>query len=255
MFNKFSTLLLLITIGFGFSANNVQAEEKKTEAKKPSYYLIGNSLTWDTLPGWLDGDVQYHIDWGKPLSHIFEHPKKPGLKESTLWTKALKEKQYDFVTVQPYYGSTLASDVEAISKWMEMQPKATFIIHDGWATHKTRAEEYASKEVTGKMIHSPGYYKNLMTELKKQHPDCKIQQLGANKLLETIAQDIKNKKGPFKDIKDLYRDTVHINLESGRYLMHNAMRIALKQPMSGKRFKRIPEEHKAYFDKLLKELK
>jgi hypothetical protein len=40
-------------------------------APEPSYskkiFLIGNSLTWDTLPGLLDGDVQWHVDCGKNL--------------------------------------------------------------------------------------------------------------------------------------------------------------------------------------------
>ena len=40
----------------------------------PSYYLIGNSLTWDTVPSKLDGDVQWHVDCGKSLPFIYENP-------------------------------------------------------------------------------------------------------------------------------------------------------------------------------------
>ena len=39
------------------------------DAQKPPMrcYLIGNSLTWDTVPQRLDGDVQWHVDCGVPL--------------------------------------------------------------------------------------------------------------------------------------------------------------------------------------------
>ena len=49
-----------------------------------SYFLIGNSLTWDTVPSKLDGDVQWHVDCGKSLPFIYENPQKPCVKTSTL---------------------------------------------------------------------------------------------------------------------------------------------------------------------------
>ena len=98
--------------------------KKKVPPKKQSVYLIGNSLTWDTVPGKLDGNVQWHVDCGKSLPFIFENPGKPCVKSSKLWTKALKEKQYDILSIQSHYGTTLKNDVETISKWMAMQPAA-----------------------------------------------------------------------------------------------------------------------------------
>ena len=249
-------VLLSISIISVFSAiNTLQAAEKKTEAKKPSYYLLGNSLTMDTLPYAFDGDLQYHIDCGKSLPYIFEHPEKPCVKQSALWTKALKEKQYDFFSVQPHYGSTLKTDAETISKWIKMQPKAVIIIHSGWAKQKTRAEEYISKETTGKMVHAPDYYTNLIKELKKTFPKREFRQTHAIDLLDKIAKDIKLGKAPFKSIEELHRDDIHMKTETGRYLMHNAMRIALGQPVSDRHFSKTTDEHKAYFKKLLKELK
>jgi len=41
----------------------LMAEEPKTS----SCYLIGNSLTWDTVPPLLSGDVQWHVDCGVNL--------------------------------------------------------------------------------------------------------------------------------------------------------------------------------------------
>ncbi|MGE3806932.1 MAG: hypothetical protein AB7K24_19885, partial [Gemmataceae bacterium] len=87
-----------------------------------SYYLIGNSLTWDTTPKLLDGDVQYHVDCGKSLPFIYANPDKPCVKDSTLWPMALRDKQYDVISVQPHYGSALMQDVETLSAWLKLQP-------------------------------------------------------------------------------------------------------------------------------------
>ena len=51
-------LLVLLTVTFS------NAEEQKDSLR---YYLIGNSLTWDTVPPRLEGDTQWHVDCGKSL--------------------------------------------------------------------------------------------------------------------------------------------------------------------------------------------
>ena len=100
---------------------------------KKRVFLIGNSLTWDTVPSRLDGNVQWHVDCGKSLPFMFANPEEPCVKTSTLWPKALKENQYDILSLQTHYGATLAEDVETISRWIEMQPQAVVVIHTGWA--------------------------------------------------------------------------------------------------------------------------
>ncbi len=159
-------------------------------AEPPRYYLIGNSLTWDTVPSQLDGDVQWHVDCGKSLPYIYAHPEKPCVKSSTLWPKALKETQYDYLVVQPHYGSTLAEDVEVISRWARQQPHATLVIHTGWARQESRAQEYATKSASGKMQHSPRYFRQLIRQLQQRFPDREIRQTHAIDLLDRIAQDI-----------------------------------------------------------------
>ncbi len=228
----------------------LQAEEGKT-----SYYLIGNSLTWDTVPSLLDGDVQWHVDCGKSLPYIFAHPEKPCVKTSTLWPQALKEKQYDLISVQSHYGATLLEDADVISKWVEMQPEATFIIHTGWARSATRAKEYANQDRSGKMQHSPVYISALLAELQKRYPHRKFKQTYAINLLEQVASDIKNKKAPLMQISDLYRDAIHMKTDSGRYLMHNAMRHAMGQPRSDKGYEKLDPKMKQYLNQVLDTLK
>src|SRR5437764_2889815 len=131
---RFASAVLWCGIVLGVTGGDLRAQ--------PRVYLIGNSLTWDTVPERLAGDVQWHVDCGVPLPVIFAKPDKPCVTSSTPWPKALKENQYDVVAVQPHYGSTLAQDVETISIWMKLQPKAVFVIHSGWAWHAQRANEF-----------------------------------------------------------------------------------------------------------------
>ena len=127
-------------------------------AKEPPavrYYLIGNSLTWDTLPPLLSGDVQWHVDCGTSLPFVYANPGKPCVKESTLWPTALRDKQYDVVSVQPQYGSTLTQDVETISAWMTLQPKAVFVIHSGLAKYAQHVDEFGGYAPPEQTVHNP----------------------------------------------------------------------------------------------------
>lgn len=216
-----------------------------------SFYLIGNSLTQDTVPSRLDGDVQWHVDCGKSLPFIYENPAKPCVKNSTIWPEALKSKRYDFVSVQVHYGSTLDEDAAVISTFVAMQPKAVFVIHSGWARSASRESEYAGKAADGKMEHSPAYIEALIAKLRKAHPDRSFRQTRAQDLLDAAARDIRDGKSPFRRIEDLYRDDIHMNVVTGRYLMHNAMRHALGQPRSVAGFEEIPTPVKDYLDRLL----
>ncbi|MCA8997088.1 MAG: hypothetical protein KDA80_08880 [Planctomycetaceae bacterium] len=225
-----------------------------TAAAEPSFYLIGNSLTWDTVPSKLDGDVQWHVDCGKSLPFIYQNPEDPCVGSSTLWPQALKDKQYDYLSVQPHYGSTLDEDVSTIGKWLQLQPNAVVIIHAGWARHASRAEEYALEETDGKLVHSPAYLAALTGTLRGIFPGREFRQTHTTDLLEMIASDIENGEAPVEKLEDLYRDAIHMNTTTGRYLMHNAMRRAMDQPRSSDGFANLDPSLKEYFDRLLDQL-
>jgi len=220
-------------------------------AAAASCYLIGNSLTWDTVPQRLDGDVQWHVDCGVSLPHIFANPDQPCVSESTVWPQAMRDRQYDIVSVQPHYGSTLNQDVETISSWMKLQPRAVFVVHSGWAFHAQRASEFASLATPDRMTHSPTYLRALVSELRRLHPDRQIRQTLAQNLLALIAADIEAGRAPVSEIAELYRDAIHMTHSHGRYLMHNAMRRALGQPFSAAGFENLNPKVTQYLDGVL----
>jgi len=226
-------------------SGNVFADE---DAK--SYFVIGNSLTWDTVPSQLDGDIQWHVDCGKSLPYIFENPDKPCVKTSTLWPSALEEKQYDVISVQPHYGSTLEQDATVISEWMAMQPKAEFVIHTGWARVAERVDETAKAEAGGEMVHSTAYIDALIDLLRRTNPGRMIRRTFAMDALELIAADIAEEKAPFEQVAEVHRDAIHVNT-SGRYLMHNLMRQGLGQAASAKGFESVGPSIRTYLNSVL----
>lgn len=221
------------------------------DAKPEGIFLIGNSLTWDTVPGRLAGRARWHVDCGVSLPWIHSHPEKPCVKDSSLWPLAMREGNFAFVSVQPHYGSTLTEDADAISAWMRLQPGAVFVIHSGWAFHAQRESEFLNCDPPLKMTHSPVYTRALMAELSRRHPGREIRQTLAQNILDQVASDIVKGTAPFKDISELYRDSIHMTHGAGKYLMHNTMRRALGQPRSGDGFTELRPAERLYLDKVL----
>lgn len=223
------------------------------EEKLPSLFLIGNSLTWDTVPSRIDGEVQWHVDCGKSLKYILENPAMPCVKTSTLWPQAFKEKRYDIVSVQPHYGTTLEEDVVTISRWIEMQPQAVFVIHTGWARSATLVEEYFAEEQSEKMSHQPAYINALLKQLQKKFPETQFRTTHAMRLLIELKKKIDAQEAPLENIQDVYRDAIHMTTTAGRYLMHNAMRETVGRSRSTEGFSNVPDELQAILNSLLDE--
>jgi len=216
-------------------------------------YLIGNSLTWDSLPGLLDGDVQWHVDCGKNLQYIFDNPASPCVKTSTPWNEALKAKQYDTLCVQPFFGTTLEQDLQVISAWMALQPTAGLVIHTGWNRADNFEKDYHANAEVNLMIHSPAYFQALQTQLQAKHPDRSIRISAALDVLDHIWHDIEQGKAPFQSFPELYRDEIHMTTQAGRYLMHNVLRQSMQQPQSDQGFQ-LEATQKVYLDQRLRDL-
>lgn len=239
----------------GQQTSQATSTEASTETTPPTLtpkiFLIGNSLTWDTLPGLLDGDVQWHVDCGKNLKFIHDNPAAPCVKTSTLWPEALSSKQYDLLCVQPHFGTSLDEDVAAISAWLKLQPTAALVIHTGWNRAAEFNATYHHKSTnTGQMIHSPSYFQSLTKRLLELHPHRNIRTTSAIDVLNQVYEEIQQGQAPFKNFTELFRDEIHMNTQVGRYLMHNLMRIALNQPLSDQGFQ-IDAPQKKYITQKL----
>lgn len=249
-------ILVALAVAVTMIVASARGDEKAVapdQTTLQSCFLIGHSLTWDTVPTKLDGDTQWHVDCGKSLPFIVEHPQKPCVKSSTLWPKALRDKQYDIIALQVHYGSTLKQDVEAITRLIELQPNAEVVIHTGWARSAERVEEWSKTENSDRaaMAHNIAYFKALIDVLRMKFPKRTFRRTQAMDMLQQVEADIAAGAAPISNVTDLYRDKIHMNLVTGRYLMHNAMRHALNQPRSSKGFEKLEVSTKEYLDSVL----
>ncbi len=193
-------------------------------------FLIGNSLTWDTMPSSLDGEVLWHVDCGKSLPYIHKHPESPCVKSSTLWPRALRLGPFDFVVFQSHYGSTVEQDAVTIESWLMDQPDATLVLHTGWARQASLRDELTAGIDT--MQHNEAYFNALRERLLRNRPTLQIRSTNAFKVLAEIDRDIQSGNAPVSQIAEFYRDDIHMSLELGRPMMHSLMRIALGQNMN-----------------------
>ncbi|WP_417851588.1 hypothetical protein [Thalassoglobus sp.] len=238
----------LLSSEISAAENNPDGASKNSSTK---IYLIGNSLTWDTVPSKLEGDVQWHVDCGKSLKYIFENPQEPCVKTSTLWPTALKKTKFDLISFQPHYGTTVQEDLETISKWIELQPQATIIIHTGWAKSASLLEEHQDDSPDGKLTHSPAYFNELLAQLRKAFPDTEFRTTHCMRMLIELESLIEAGDAPYDAVTDIYRDAIHMKNETGRYLMHNAMRETFGQERTTQGFPKISDEQRATLDQLL----
>ncbi len=246
----FAICLMLLWCTPVFSQDSASSDGAAGSAQT-KIYLIGNSLTWDTVPSILGGVVHWHVDCGKSLKFIFEHPEKPCVASSKLWPTALKSEKYDLISVQPHYGTTVEEDLAVISKWIELQPQATFIIHTGWAKSASLVDEFADDDSEGKLTHGPAYFDELLAQLREKHPRTKFRTTHAMRLLVELKKEIDAGNTPLISIEEIYRDAIHMTTTSGRYMMHNAMRETFGQPRSSQSFSGIPEKVQVMLDHLL----
>jgi hypothetical protein len=246
MLHNFHRFCLTLLVLFMATEGIAQESSKKV-------YLIGNSLTWDTLPVLLGEGVEWHVDCGKNLQYLYDNPQEPCVKSSVTWPEALKTEQYDILCVQPHFGTTLKQDVEVIGAWLKMQPKADLLIHTGWNRNADFEAVYHASIDHDRMVHAPVYFERLVGELRKKFPSKTIRTTQAVMRLDEIYHEIEKGETPFKSFTDLYRDDIHLSHHVGRYFVHNLMRLHLGRPLSDQGFQ-IEASHKAYFDRKLAEV-
>lgn len=231
---------------------NITLENNLKLEREPRIYLIGNSLTWDTRPMLLDGFVRWHIDCGKSLCQIAQRPQTPCVDSSHIWPEALPRMQYDWLCVQPHYGTSLKQDVQQIAEWLELQPEAKLLVHTGWPFHEQQQAEW-NEDSTVRMTHNEAYFDRLLADLRTRFPDRQIVCSDAHRFIERIRQDIEADRAPLGQLAELYRDKIHLT-SAGRYLMHNRIRQRIGQPLRNEPIDKrpIPSELKKYLDGLLR---
>jgi hypothetical protein len=216
-----------------------------TAGRADVIYTLGNSLTQDTRPQFLDGTILKGIYCNQNLQQIFDNPSNFCTVDSTAWNTALSGTVFDWVTVQPYLGTSLLQDASLIEGWMAMQPTARFLIHTGWTTSANFETTYHGTFTDGMMHHNPAYFAALIAELETRTGRPVLNDRAID-VLDTIYHDIAVGAAPYNDFDQLYRDGLHMSYSDGWFLMHNVMRRALGQPYSAAKWPNLPLDRQTY---------
>lgn len=212
-------------------------------------HTIGNSLTWDTIPSGLDGDVTWSTYCGKSISYIHDNPDDFCIENSTRWPDAL-DSDTEVFTVQPHFGDELFNAADIVDTWAALAPNATIVVHTGW-THQFRWDQHwnSGLPADNTMVHSPEWYSAFVGELRSRGHHVQLNP--AMFALDRIRRDIGAGVGPFSNFDELFRDTIHMDFGVGKYLQHNLMRTTLGQPIFSAGFSDVSEVEREYLNSVI----
>ena len=183
-------------------------------------YHLGNSLTQDTWPQRL-GSV--NADWqrycGVGLQFILDsggvsNCPSGEANSTTTWPQALNN-EYEYFVVQSFRNQgTIEIDSQIVDDWLLQFPvEPTVVHHNGWSDSSNFVQLYEN---------------GTFYDLDLQNANKTMRKTRCHDALYLIHQDIQNGIGPFTDLSDMYRDAIHMNLDYGRGLMHNMVRVSIE---------------------------
>lgn len=205
-----------------------------------SIYAIGNSLTVDAYPRVMLNRGDFCINTGEAISYHEANPSSSNYDQTYLWGEALYRSNYDVLMIQPFPedpAQTIAADVSDMATFINLQPDAIILVHEGFAPSSTVETGTAIDSAdTGSFAYSRACFLEYVAQLQAAHPGRDIRRTRTNDAVFLIAADLAAGNCPLTEIggtysgSALYRDGLHMNLRHGRYLIHNCIRRALGLP-------------------------
>jgi hypothetical protein len=196
---------------------------------------VGNSLTWDAQPESVAATAAnaghtlttgFHIRGNGSLPFILNNPTDISFTSSHgNWSDALDGHDWDAVTLQTFYGGTLASDVTAARTVMAEArkrpgnadtvyylynaypgtPAAGRTYADGWLAPSENADGQATTL-------SRAYFSDLYARVAAAEPNAVVHTIPVGEVLyELEAAILRGELAGLSSASDLYRDGVHLN--------------------------------------------
>lgn len=215
-------------------------------------FSIGNSLLADASPGVLGRGVGYVINSGEGLSYHAANPTSSTSADSYFWGDAASDQSWDALILQPFpedplqtLATELANCQTIIDAFDVNSPDAIILIHEGFApSSSVEAGTRIDNAFNGSFDYSDGYFEELVKGLRAANPGRDIRRSQTNRAVWVVKEDLEAGTDPLllaSSIDEiggdfggdaLYRDGLHINYTSGRYLVHNCCRRALGLPIN-----------------------
>lgn len=209
-------------------------------------YHVGNSLTWDAMyrsmpsVGQSLPDRGYHVRCSMPLPYIWEHPTDvctPSPAPYGMIAEALGNFDWDAVTLQPHFGSTLATDTSAIVSMIDLvrsrpsNAATPIYIYETWPqqpwgkyqTVWTTPVPDADGEI---MLQRRDYYTHLYHRVDEL-TDANLRYVPAGEVLYRLSEMVDAGTLPgVTRMSQFYRDDLHMS-SLGQYVAGTTMFTAL----------------------------
>ncbi len=195
-------------------------------------YSVGNSLTYDIqyaagLDGLSVGEASalssgYHIRCARPLSYIVQNPTDVCVDSPRFGTyqTAFSSTALQVVTLQPFYGASIRSEVEAAKQLVQelranpANASTRILIYATWAAN-TAAEPFLSTwnrqdfTLDSNFVPSAKAYDLFMNEFRLDVPDAEI--IPAGHVFAQFANDLQahGQVHGLTSVSQIYRDDIH----------------------------------------------
>ncbi|MCC6682008.1 MAG: hypothetical protein IT445_13995 [Phycisphaeraceae bacterium] len=212
-------------------------------------YHVGNSLTWDSRPMWMDAfaaqkglpmhNAGWHIRCGSSLTGIVTHPTDVCADPAEtfgMFSDALTDFHWDAITIQSYPGTTLGSEnaaALALINLVQQNPDnldTPFYLMTGWppsADYVSSWNQIVADEDYTISVNSRQYHQLLLQRLRSQ-TDADIYLIPTGEVLYQLNLLILDHQLPgFTSIGQFFRDGVHLTPTVGRYVAATTMFAAL----------------------------
>ena len=191
-----------------------------------SFYLVGNSLTFDALSGWGLYDVfddggapidppEYHIRCNSSLHSTLLHTLDAcALSPDGPWPDALRSNSYDVLVLQPHQGGTTAKEIAAISYYASLND-AALVIYEAFPP-QSEFEDIATYYALAPQTD----FRQTQAEFGKirdAHPNAVVVP-AMQVLVEVDERAIWGLIPGITSVRALYRDDAHMNA-LGRYTL------------------------------------
>ncbi len=237
-------LLEIVLISFCWAQEKIPANDGQTSKPGQPYtlYSIGNSHTWDFRPS---GDFLqfpkalniefkngWHINCGQNLETIWNNPEQTCIKltEYGAFRDAIKNYNWDVITLQTYAKGTGKTEKEAVGKFLNLisnsiNKDCNIFIYFSWPLNTAKklsdfnySEAWLSdfQENDTLTVLSEKYFSYLENSIKGYSGNVKF--IPVSKVFYHFDQMAKSGKIPgFTGAGELYRDEAHMN-NVGRYI-------------------------------------
>lgn len=204
-----------------FSASGVA----QTPDERVFVYRIGNSFTLDSRAPLMDQisvnaptitRSGYHICGGANLASLAANTGCAAPSAEGPWHTALAAKEWDYLIMQPYRGSTLDDDATSIETFVAELRKypanasTKLLLYQSWP-YQSGAEvwsDWLAEPTSSATTHRQQYYKNLQAELQQRGLDVGIL---PNAEVLNYVRTHPDEFNAIATQADLYRDNIHMS--------------------------------------------